>query len=493
MVYKGIRCKCGAEARIVESGVGTYIHCPICDRGTHMCSTKEEAIKKFKEMIEMDDNKGVSAAVAPVQPTTVIPPYKSYQEYKTVLDNEIRQEFEGYVRIGYLLKLARDTSILHDSGYKDLYEFANAEYHLDKSRVSRYMAINDRFAVDGYAMELKEEYRGFGIAKLQLMLQLPDAINEGLTPDYTKSEIQAIKDEIDEENKVTDIERVLEAPVAAVEQSMLEKVIYQLGKDEPELFVKMAKVFKDECWSVENVKEELAPSGEMTYSVRVMGTGRIMLMLNDETDARIVNSRTGEKELVGWGEIGAEWQRLTAGGEPEKRWEELYCMPFRIPFPVQPEKQKKETKVVKAKPSPAQQKEKKQSPAQQNRNDLSGNEQKGNEIAENEEQPTLHDFNSAIPKPDPVEQPEEQQETETQIEGQTSIEEHPEWMPEEQHTEDSNVVKGYKAAVTNNLRTLNNLWEGESPDKIDRMIGTAKDMIWRLEQIQKMEDDDEEE
>ena len=66
-------------------------------------------------------------------------------------------------------------------------------------------------------------------------------------------------------------------------------------------------------------------------------------------------------------------------------------------------------------------------------------------------------------------------------------------MPEEQHTGDSNVVKGYKAAVTNNLRTLNNLWEGENPDKIDRMIDTAKDMIWRLEQIQKMEDDDEEE
>ena len=130
---------------------------------------------------------------------------------------------------------------------------------------------------------------------------------------------------------------------------------------------------------------------------------------------------------------------------------------------------------------------------------MPGNEQKGNEIAENEEQPTLNDFNSAIPKPDPVEQPEEQEEqeeqeeTETQVEGQTSIEEHPEWMPEEQHTEDSNVVKGYKAAVTNNMRTLNNLWEGENPDKIDQMIDTAKDLIWRLEQIQKMEDDDEEE
>ena len=43
------------------------------------------------------------------------------------------------------------------------------------------------------------------------MLQLPEAINEELTPSYSKAEIQALKDEIDEENKVSDIERVLEA------------------------------------------------------------------------------------------------------------------------------------------------------------------------------------------------------------------------------------------------------------------------------------------
>ena len=197
------------------------------------------------EIVDEKEKTEESAAVAQVQQeTTVIPPYKSYQEYKTALDNEVRQEFEGYVRIGYLLKLARDTSILHDSGYKDLYEFANAEYHLDKSRVSRYMAINDRFAVDGYAMELKEEYRGFGIAKLQLMLQLPDAINEGLTPEYTKSEIQAIKDEVDEESKVSDMERMLE-PQPEESKSTIGKAIIQLGKDEPELYLQIAKAMKN--------------------------------------------------------------------------------------------------------------------------------------------------------------------------------------------------------------------------------------------------------
>lgn len=296
------------------------------------------------------ENELTGAAVAPVQPeNAVIPPYKSYQEYKTALDNEVRQEFEGYVRIGYLLKLARDTNILYESGYKDLYEFANAEYHLDKSRVSRYMAINDRFALDGYSMELKEEYKGFGIAKLQLMLQLPDAINEGLTPEYTKSEIQAIKDEVDEENKVSDIERMLEAqPVPAESRIMIGKVIMQLAKDEPELYLQMAKTMKD-IWSIEDVKEIMAPDRVKTYSVRIPSTGRIMLMLDDSKDARIVNTRTGKTEETGWGDIGREWETLTASEKtPEEHWEELYCEPF--PKETAPPLPKKEPKVTKAKP-----------------------------------------------------------------------------------------------------------------------------------------------
>ena len=38
------------------------------------------------------------------------------------------------------------------------------------------------------------------------MLQLPDEINEEISADFSKSEIEDIKKEIDEENKISDIE-----------------------------------------------------------------------------------------------------------------------------------------------------------------------------------------------------------------------------------------------------------------------------------------------
>ena len=69
--------------------------------------------------------------------------YRSYQEYKQELDTELKKTAEGFVRIGYLLKVARDTSILTESQYDNVIDFARAEYGLDKTQVSRFMNITN--------------------------------------------------------------------------------------------------------------------------------------------------------------------------------------------------------------------------------------------------------------------------------------------------------------------------------------------------------------
>lgn len=135
--------------------------------------------------------------------------YKTYGEYKAALDGELQRSAESFVRIGYLLKVARDTDILEESGYRSVNEFAEKEYNLDKSQVSRFIRINDEFSENGYSDRLQERYRSFGYAKLAMMLLLPAEINEELSGNYSKAEIQAIKEEIDEEKETTDIEVML--------------------------------------------------------------------------------------------------------------------------------------------------------------------------------------------------------------------------------------------------------------------------------------------
>ena len=147
-------------------------------------------------------------------------------ELKEQLGNELNKAATSFVRIGHLLKLARDTDILKDSSYSSVNEFASAEFGLDKTQVSRFIRINDRFAIGGYSETLKVEYNNYGSAKLSLMLTLPDEINEELSPEYSKSDIEAIKSEYEAEQRISDLEVMMEDK-EGVPDEFLQAVIKQ--------------------------------------------------------------------------------------------------------------------------------------------------------------------------------------------------------------------------------------------------------------------------
>ena len=275
--------------------------------------------------------------------------YSSYQEYKAAVDSEMQGSAESFVRIGYLLKLARDTNILAGTTYGSVNEFAQAEYGLDRSQVSRFIRINDEYSEGGYSDHLMEKYRGYGYAKLALMLLLPGAITEEISADYSKSEIQAIKEEIDEEKKITDIEVLLEGQdrQQAEMGSVLEKVVHQMGHDRPDLYVRMQKARCEDYPDLNGapvepgeyvkkaagtISEILAPSGEAVHSVRLKGTGRMMLVIKGaDRDIAVVNVRSGEKEYFCWAQMLEAVGALAVPGaapEHEREWEILYGEPF---------------------------------------------------------------------------------------------------------------------------------------------------------------------
>lgn len=289
--------------------------------------------------------------------------YQDYEEYKKAMNTVLNRTVEDFVMTGYLLKQGRDTDILKDSGYSNVNEFAWAEYKLEATQVSRYIRINDRFSEGGYSPRLQEHYKGFGYAKLALMLTLPESVAEELTPAYSKSEIQAVKEEIESEEKITDIEVILEGEKEEQKElDNLEKAIHQICMDEPELYLKLHEAVRT---SVETgrIKEVLAPDGDKLYSVRPQGCGRIMLYLNDEKDEVILQVvRQGLKEKFTWENILSYLVLITEQEDAKQNWEELYGQKYpekeRI-APVQPKKEKrKESKVVKAKPPKAQKQEK---------------------------------------------------------------------------------------------------------------------------------------
>ena len=221
---------------------------------------------------------------------------KTFFEWQQELDTELVKSAEGFVLIGYLLRVARDTDILKNSGYTGIVEFAKARYGLDKTQVSRFIHINDRFSEGGNSEELKENYKGMGYAKLTIMLQLPDEINEEITPDFSKSEIEEIKKEYEEEKKISDLEVWAEGTAEETKEfNELGQVLYQLLHDNPELFKKIYETSLTE----DELTDILAPSGEMIYSVRLQGIGRVMMSIKTEL-GRITLTNTRSMEKTEW-------------------------------------------------------------------------------------------------------------------------------------------------------------------------------------------------
>lgn len=265
--------------------------------------------------------------------------FASYQEYKAAFDAETERVKVGFVRIGYLLRIAEDTDILRESGYASMEEFAWKEYHIDASQASRFKNINRRFSEGGYSDRLQERFQGYGVAKLGELLTLSDEIIETLPPELTRSEIQEVKKEVAEEEKITDLEVMLEEPEG--EGNNLEKWLDVYFRDNPDEFLKIRPMYlqPDKAQAIMDI---LAPSGIAAKMVRIKGAGKFLLSIKGkELPIELLNIRTNEKETYSMEECFRAMRRICPYTiEPQKAYEARYGQSFPQGeiAPVQPEK-----------------------------------------------------------------------------------------------------------------------------------------------------------
>ena len=250
--------------------------------------------------------------------------FSNYKQYKESLDQELSRSAESFVRIGYLLKVARDTNILYESGYETVTQFAEAEYNLRPDQVTRFMQINDRYSEDGYGMNLQDSYKGMGYTKLVEMLQLPLAIAQELTPDFTREEIKEIRSEVEEEQKITDLEVMMEPKDWDGEISALQQVIIQLGHDNQEWYKKVYDWAQGEK-DLQKFKWIMDPNGSTLYSVRIRGLGKFLLSVKEkEEQAVLINVRTNGKEQVAWDTLMQLSSDLIEPGTMQESWQQVY-------------------------------------------------------------------------------------------------------------------------------------------------------------------------
>lgn len=257
---------------------------------------------------------------------TALTEIKGFQAFQNAMDYEIREASEGFVRIGYLLKVARDTEILNESGFKSVTEFASSRYGLTADIVSRYIAINDRFSEGGYSDRLAERYQAFGVTKLAEMLTLPDEVIAAVPTTATRQEIREIKAEIAEEMQKTDLEVMMEEPKIKLD-TLAQEVMYQYFDKAPERYPQaFTAVYQPDA--EEALLETLAPTGIGMTMIRVEGRGKLMLSI-EEKDITITNVRTQLRTQYTPEEMVREIRVLCPIDKtPEQAWFALYGRPM---------------------------------------------------------------------------------------------------------------------------------------------------------------------
>lgn len=301
---------------------------------------------------------------------------------KKELEEELRGAAAGFVRIGYLLRKIEETQGYKQDGCDSLTEWAEQEYGLSASSVSRFMAINKKYSVDGYSEQLRIEYAKYGQAKLQEMLTLPEEDLQMVSPEMKRADIREIKAFERQAPQEEPAEQESDAPqwiLEFIKQNGLERLAH-------------TRAFEDR--NIAQLIEEVNPTGTKTFRHK-------RTMVSMFADKIMVKEFPNAPERMEWEEFFEHAipliRSMGEAEEPETE-PEVPEMAQEMPEPVQ-EMPKVEPKM----PEPVQ--EVQEEPGQQEEEPIAPAQK---------EPPTIENNNvktdSAIaeePAPEPTEEPEQ--------------------------------------------------------------------------------------
>ena len=226
---------------------------------------------------------------------------------KEKLRKELQGVSEGFIRIGYHLKRIKEQRLYENDGYHDINEFAKAEYGLHPSTVSRFIAINTKYSIDGNSERLRPEFAGMGSTKLAEMLTLPDEDMEMIRPETTKESIRELKrfnrDTPDEVSEEVDM------------RSTLETIVEEFFRKEPDL---LNEIY-GEALDLSEMVDRINPSGNRTFR-----TGLYFVSMFSEAKGLMIKQFGQKPDSVTWAAFAATMDIVFAGGSGKRTWEEHY-------------------------------------------------------------------------------------------------------------------------------------------------------------------------
>lgn len=187
--------------------------------------------------------------------------------WKEEIKQKLTEAAGNFVYIGYRLKQIRDSGMY--DGAADIFEFAQREYGMSKSGVSRFIAINEKYSDPQNPLELKREYKGLSSSQLSEMLTLPDNECEMISSNTTIKDIRELKafnrEEKAQEGTHEEEGDVVEAPAFQVKKTTpMDSCIREFWADES-LKETLNTICSGEVFDSKELCEKINPSGSRTF------------------------------------------------------------------------------------------------------------------------------------------------------------------------------------------------------------------------------------
>lgn len=182
-----------------------------------------------------------------------------YIQCKNDIKNNLGTIVKSFVRIGWLLTRIDKSGAYKNDGYSTIYEFAQAEYGMNKSGTSRFKKIYEKYSVPGDTPELRDEYKDFNQSQLTEMLQIPEGDYAMLHPEGNKEDFRELK-RFNREND-SNPENLWSWKEAKTSEEKLKAAIQEFFRENKEIL----NDFYGKNLSVKNLAEEICPSGSRSY------------------------------------------------------------------------------------------------------------------------------------------------------------------------------------------------------------------------------------
>lgn len=359
---------------------------------------------------------------------------ESLDTMTNIIKSELENITDGFISVGYHLKMTRDDQLYTQKGYASLYEYAKDTFGISRFTATRFMEINDKYSMGGNSPQIDDRWRGYGSSKLTEMLGLPEEIQEVIPAEATVREIRDAKAIVKEtESRYDDQMELCDIAQETEQEPWMRKLVKEFfrsdGKDKFQTMVDFVR--KDIGNDQEGIEEEiLAIINPTKFKMIQLDTANVMMQ---EKIIQVMPYRgQGEKEKFTYIDFDMAFEELFYPNYPDisQPINEIYRAVYGVPYyeeakhEEKPEKQEKKTEKKPAgntKPVP------KHEPTPVSKMETPG------EVAQTLGNPRVPE-DPEKGKPEKIEKKEP--ENSEQIPGQTEItKDFPEYCPEYWHNE----------------------------------------------------------